>query len=152
LLDFGIAKLLDAASELALTEPGGAPATLGYASPEQLRGDPVGITSDVYQLGMLLYVLLAGVRPSAPRGLGRADALALASAPPPAPSQRLKGLHVDAEAAVVVMARQRRQSVRGLLRCLSGDLDRVVARALAPAPAQRYPTAMNLAEDVRNVL
>jgi serine/threonine-protein kinase len=152
LLDFGIAKVLDAGSDLALTEPGGAPATLGYASPEQLRGDPVGITSDVYQLGMLLYVLLAGVRPSAPRGLGRADALALASAPALAPSQRLRRLRADADAAVADIARHRRSSVRSLLRTLSGDLDRVVARALAPDPEQRYPSAVHLADDVRNVL
>ena len=152
LLDFGIAKMLDAGGDLPLTEPGGAPATLGYASPEQLRGDPVGITSDVYQLGMLLYVLLAGVRPTAARGLSRGDALALASAPVLPPSSRLRRLSAGSDAAAEDIARHRRQSVRGLLRALSGDLDRVVARALAPDPEQRYPSAMHLAEDVRNVL
>ena len=65
LLDFGIAKLLDQhqARETALTELSGRPLTLDYASPEQIRGEPLTIGSDVYSLGVVLYELLSGARP-----------------------------------------------------------------------------------------
>ncbi|HUF35698.1 MAG TPA: tetratricopeptide repeat-containing protein kinase family protein, partial [Gemmatimonadales bacterium] len=58
LLDFGIARLLRA--ERPRTEPGARVLTPDYASPEQLRGDPVTTATDVYQLGLLLRELLAG--------------------------------------------------------------------------------------------
>jgi eukaryotic-like serine/threonine-protein kinase len=150
LLDFGIAKVLDDTDTPALTEPGGAPATLGYASPEQLRGGPLGITSDVYQLGMLLYVLVAGSRPVLPRGASRSEAAQLADAQPLLPSQRLRRMHADGVAAAI--AEQRRLDVRHLLRALSGDLDAIVARAIAADPEARYPSAVHLADDVRNLL
>jgi len=152
LVDFGIAKRLDEATADALTEPGGAPVTLGYASPEQLRGDPVGITSDVYQLGMLLYVLAVGLRPTAPRGLGRDEALTLASAVAPLPSERLRRLVLDAGEAADAIAASRRADTRRLLQQVSGDLDRIVARAIAVDADARYPSASHLADDVRNLL
>jgi eukaryotic-like serine/threonine-protein kinase len=61
LLDFGIAKIL--AGDVASTDVGGRALTPEYASPEQLRGDPVTTATDVYQLGLLLRELLSGVRP-----------------------------------------------------------------------------------------
>src|SRR4029453_15082445 len=64
LLDFGIAKLLaEGRSDEPLTETGLRVLTPQYASPEQIRGDPIAVTSDVYSLGVLLYELLAGRRP-----------------------------------------------------------------------------------------
>src|SRR5690606_3699894 len=63
LLDFGIAKLLNDAEAPALTRTGQRVMTPEYASPEQIRNDPIGTASDVYQLGMLLYELLTGMRP-----------------------------------------------------------------------------------------
>jgi len=66
LLDFGIAKLLDTrdAAGHPATRTGWLLATPEYASPEQLRGEPVGTAADVYALGMILYELLAGRRPA----------------------------------------------------------------------------------------
>ena len=64
LLDFGIAKLLDdtgAGSEL--TQEQGRVLTLSYASPEQIAGRPLGVTADVYSLGVMLYELLTGTLP-----------------------------------------------------------------------------------------
>src|SRR5262249_53245192 len=64
LLDFGIAKLIDHESQaLALTQTAERVLTPEYASPEQIRGDSITTSTDVYGLGMLLYELLAGSRP-----------------------------------------------------------------------------------------
>src|ERR1041385_3093323 len=67
LLDFGIAKLLDPDQEpFALTRTELRPMTPDYASPEQVQGEPITTASDVYSLGVLLYVLLTGRRPYRP--------------------------------------------------------------------------------------
>ena len=65
LLDFGIAKLLAEAtdSDSPLTQTGVLPMTAAYASPEQLTGSPVGVASDIYSLGVILYELTTGARP-----------------------------------------------------------------------------------------
>jgi eukaryotic-like serine/threonine-protein kinase len=67
ILDFGIAKLTGAAAEgptfeMAATEPGMVLGTVGYMSPEQVRGEPVDQRSDIFSLGAILYEMLAGIR------------------------------------------------------------------------------------------
>ena len=67
LLDFGIASLLDAEGDPhTLTSLTGPAHTPGYAAPEQITGEPVGVAADVFALGVLLFELLAGERPFAP--------------------------------------------------------------------------------------
>ena len=139
LLDFGIAKLLatEFGNEATATAVGqDRPLTLAYAAPEQLRGEPVTIATDVYALGCVLYELLTGSRPypfadtSTP-----AQALqTLDSARPDAPSKR-----ASANAPVAT-------------RRLRGDLDTIVLKALQPEPARRYATVDALAEDLRRHL
>ena len=66
LLDFGIAKLLadnDTAHETQLTQLSGRALTPDYASPEQIKGEPLTIATDIYSLGVVLYELLVGSRP-----------------------------------------------------------------------------------------
>ena len=74
LLDFGIAKLIGAHQTAAdLTRTGFSAMTPEFAAPEQIRGTPVSTATDVYSLGVLLYMLLAGERPYDVRGRSPAD-------------------------------------------------------------------------------
>jgi serine/threonine protein kinase/tetratricopeptide (TPR) repeat protein len=149
LLDFGIARILDAEGP-APAAPGGAeppphgnetiarsPTTTfahgrswltpQYASPEQLAGLPLTTSSDVFQLGLLAWELLAGRRPS------RLDSAVDGAA---APLGALPLASAGAPASDLPLA----------------DVDAVVSKALAPAPGDRYLSADRLGEDLQNLL
>lgn len=150
LLDFGIAKALDEATDThaALTVAGRELMTLEYASPEQVRGDPVSTAADIYSLGVLFYRLLCGSMPFAGR-TGPVDlARAVVEVEPQPPSVALtSGATVergDAEAA----ARCRRGSVRQIEAALEGDLDNIVLMALRKEPERRYSSALAMSEDI----
>lgn len=142
-LDFGVAKLLDASTAVGATATGvgQGPLTPNYASPEQLRGLPVTTSSDVYALGVLLYELVSGVRP-----------------------YETDGKPLDEVMRLVVEADPRRPSASGRAnlsdtrlpydptRALGGDLDAIVLRAMAKQPEARYGSAEELAEDVGRFL
>lgn len=136
LLDFGIARLLEgagdgaAATELSAMTP-------AYASPEQLRGEPLTTASDIFSLGVVLYELLTGARPWPLEGVGIAQAgrLVGTTAPRP-PRQALAGADLPAA------ERQRRLAAFG------PDLERIVGKALHREPDRRYATAQALAEDL----
>jgi hypothetical protein len=135
LLDFGIAKLLreSQGDDTGLTQVLGQALTPGYASPEQLRGEPVTVASDVYSLGVLLYELLTGHSPHPPTHAGVAALeQAVLQAEPPAASRRVDD-------------RQRAHSLRG-------DVDAILAKALRHDPAQRYATVDAFADDVTRTL
>ena len=146
LLDFGIAKLLTAgeARETELTQVGGRALTPEYASPEQITGQPMGTASDVYALGVLFYQLLTGVLPyRVKRGSRGALEDAILGVEPPKPSQS----GIDE-----ARAKARGTTAKRLGRQLAGDLDTIVLKALKKVPAERYPTAQALAEDIRRYL
>jgi eukaryotic-like serine/threonine-protein kinase len=136
LLDFGIAKLLvaDSAAESQLTQLGGRALTLEYASPEQIRGDPVGTPSDVYSLGVVLYNLLTGASPYGLKGHRGAVPLAQAilTVEPVRPSD-----------AIVGSATRRK---------LRGDLDTIVLKTLKKNPLERYTAVVELADDIQRYL
>jgi serine/threonine-protein kinase len=163
LLDFGIAKLLDAEQAQAgdasgggeateLTRLGGRALTPEYAAPEQVTGAAVTTSTDVYALGVLLYGLLSGRRPyGAPgQGVAQAEREVLESEPPPPSQARLPrgGSAVGAEE----LAALRGTTPRGLRAALRGDLDTITLKALKKAPRQRYPSVPALAEDLRRHL
>jgi serine/threonine-protein kinase len=125
LVDFGIARVLDAGDGTALTTA----FTPDYAAPEQLAGGTVTTATDVYGLGALLHRLLLGCPPQ--RG---ADG----EVQDPA---RLPPAAEPAHAAVA--------DTPALRRALRGDLGWILRRALATPPAQRYPGAAELAADLR---
>lgn len=159
LLDFGIAKLLDAgdaAAALALTRMNDRLLTPEYASPEQILGRPVTTASDVYALGVVLYELLTGLRPySVP---GSASQLELERticiSDPDRPSAALKraaGVN-NHEPSISTVAASRGLSVDKLTRKLTGDLDSIVLRALRKEPQHRYASVEQLAADIRRHL
>ena len=143
LLDFGIARLLAAADRLddPMTQPVMRILTPEYASPEQVRGEPVAIASDVYQLGLLLYELLTGHKAQTIGGASQGEMeQAVCTAQPVRPSSRVAGDHRAAEARGV--------TATTLVRRLSGDLDTIVLYALRKEPDRRYASVDELVADV----
>jgi tetratricopeptide (TPR) repeat protein len=124
LLDFGIAKLLDPGavtkSGMDLTQHGIHPMTPEYASPEQARGERTGTASDIYSLGVLLYLVLAGRLPYDLKGVPIARAIWVISESEPL-----------------------------LPETIPRDLGAIVIRALAKRPDDRYPSASALGEDIQ---
>jgi serine/threonine protein kinase/Tol biopolymer transport system component len=146
LLDFGVAKLLEAdtTEQTPLTNVYGRALTPDYASPELLRGAPVDARSDLYSLGILLYELLTGVRPYTLERAGSMGMLeqAIATVEIMNPSSQSDP---DALAARATTALKMRRQLRG-------DLDAILLKALAKHPLQRYASAASLAEDLKRYL
>ena len=131
LLDFGIAKLLEDGAAV-MTRTGLGPLTPEYASPEQLRGEPIGTSSDIYALGVLLFELVTGERP-----------------------YRFDGAHASAIERVVCDTDPPRPSTRMDARRGGGnlrDLDAIILKALEKQPARRYATCASFAEDLQRWL
>ncbi len=136
LLDFGIAKLLHVEAtgegESALTRIEESALTPDFAAPEQILGEPVSTATDVYQVGVLMFVLLAGRLPLGPSGSTRAE--------------RIRStLDRDPMRLSDVAPPLRRKALRG-------DLDAIVSKALRKIPQERYATAAAYADDLRRYL
>ena len=136
LLDFGISKILaPGEDESAASRTVTRAFTPAYASPEQLRGEPVTIASDVYSLGVILYEILAGRRPAAERA-------ATGAAPdPPSSAARTNPGDAAPTTAETVPWRE-----------LAGDLDAIALKALRAEPESRYRSAAAFADDLRRWL
>ena len=161
LLDFGIAKVLDPAlmaTEIDPTETGRAVMTPEYASPEQIGGEPVGIGSDIYSLGVILYELLTGHRPYRVRRGAREAAAVIRESIPTNPSvvltrdDVLMPLDEYSGSSLDAVLKARRASLEALRKELTGDLDRIVLKALRKNPKERYQTAIEFADDISNYL
>ena len=146
LLDFGIAKLMTEGEplETELTQVGGRAFTLNYASPEQISGQPVTTSSDVFSLGMILFELLSGERPFVPKSESRAALEeAILTADPRRPSQSVWN---------EAQAQARSTTIRKLRAQLQGDLDLIVLKALQKQPEQRYSTVDAFRADIQRHL
>jgi serine/threonine-protein kinase len=130
ILDFGLARVdLPGSSELETgpydpgqTDPGTVVGTVGYMSPEQLRGLPVDGRSDLFSLGCVLYELLAGKRPFQGRTAAATTAAILYEAAPRLASVGTK---------------------------VPPEVERVIRHCLAKEPGQRFPSARELAFALR---
>jgi serine/threonine protein kinase len=161
LLDFGIAKLIRTEFDTlaaAETRPELRPMTLDYASPEQVRGEPITTATDVYSLGVLLYKLLTG---KSPYGLAARSDSALRKAICDQEPLRPSAVVLTDEKAVIPAATQkidvaeeetRDKARRRLKKKLAGDLDMIVLMALRKDPLRRYASVEQFSEDIRRYL
>jgi eukaryotic-like serine/threonine-protein kinase len=154
LLDFGIAKMLSPDAAVSRTVTSMRQMTPEYASPEQVRGEVLSTSTDVYSLGVILYELLAGRRPyrlidSGPEELVRLvcredpprPSLTVSPDPAEAPTLRLPA---GAPPEVSDPRRRRRE--------LAGDLDNIVMKAMHKEIERRYASVEQLSEDIRRHL
>lgn len=149
LLDFGIAKLLqaDGVAETELTATAVRVMTPEYASPEQVKGERITTASDVYALGVLLYELLTGQRPYRVKSRQPEEiAKAICEQEPDKPSVAVTRGRPETETGKI-----NRQSTIGN-RQLKGDLDNIVLMALRKEPQRRYASAEQFSEDIRRHL
>ena len=142
LLDFGIARLIDADADSPTTLTAFTPE---YASPEQVKGEPITTASDIYSLGVLLYRLLAGRSPyRSDNSQLHALVREIVSTDPARPSASAAESGRGGVTPTLDTERLRR--------ALRGDLDTIVLMALRKEPAQRYASVEQFADDVRRHL
>ncbi|MBN8480429.1 MAG: serine/threonine protein kinase [Xanthomonadales bacterium] len=139
LLDFGIARLLDADREGTRAVTATRAMTLAYASPEQIEGRRLGTATDVYSLGVVLFELLAGRRPFDHLDTDHARSNAIVSGDVAPPSEILRRTDPDARR-------------RATPRRIPADLDAIVMKALRREPNQRYSSVADFADDLRAFL
>jgi eukaryotic-like serine/threonine-protein kinase len=153
LLDFGLAKILEVPADG--SEPTMTMVRMGtpaYSSPEQILGEPVGIATDVYSLGVVLYELLTGRRPYRLESLGWEESARVVcerDATRPSSVISRKADNAD-ETEQISLAR--RTTVDGLRKRLVGDLDNIVSVALRKEPSRRYRSVDQLNEEIQNHL
>ncbi len=152
LLDFGIAKLLgEPAEATALTQLAGRAFTPEYAAPEQVQGKEVTTATDVYALGVLLYVLLTGGHPTAVPTQTQVEQLrAVVETEPDRLSAAVARMTNTDPVAPLAPYADRSRSARA--RALRGDLDTIAAKALKKSPHERYATVAAFADDLRRYL
>lgn len=167
LLDFGIAKLINPGLALQMDVPT-APElrimTPEYASPEQVRGNPVTTASDVYSLGVLLYQLVSGHRPYKFRNrLMREMERLICEEDPEKPSTAISRVEEDVvdlptgetstdSVTPESVSRTREGRPERLRRRLQGDIDNIVLMAMRKEPQRRYASAEQFAEDIQRHL
>jgi serine/threonine protein kinase len=167
LLDFGIAKLINPEMTLIAGDPT-APEfrimTPEYASPEQVRGDPITTASDIYSLGVLLYELVTGHRPYRLRSRLREEIQhVICDVEPDKPSTAVSrveeigpgdGTTPGPTTTITpeTVSRVREGRPDRLRRRLAGDIDNIVLLAMRKEPQRRYQSAEQFAEDIRRHL
>ncbi|HKQ73771.1 MAG TPA: protein kinase [Blastocatellia bacterium] len=142
LLDFGIAKLLNLDDQSSASQQTLHLMTLDYASPEQVRGEAITTSGDIYSLGVTLYKLLTGHRPYQVKTSSLHEmARVICEEEPEAPSAHVAKPQNFAEGGVEKLRRR-----------LKGDLDNIVLMALRKEAARRYSSAEQLSEDIGRFL
>lgn len=149
LLDFGIATVLNPARGQQHPATRVLTLTPEYASPEQIRGEPVTTASDVYALGLLLYELLTGRKGEDLSDTRASEAERMVTAlVPDNPSTAVQRKHLTPDSASRA-AELRRTTPRALARRLAGDLDAICMLCLRKEPEERYRTVAGLLDDLQ---
>ena len=163
LLDFGIAKPLEGSPEGELTADEVRPMTREYAAPEQVLGERVTTATDVYSIGVLLYLLLCGRMPyrKAAAGLSTWPKSILEEQPESLTQAVFRTTTSDADGSSAhdtnetdanALAARRSLSIGAFAKSLRGDLNRIVQRAMAKSPLSRYPNVAALVADLNAYL
>ena len=156
IIDFGVAKAISQplTERTLLTEDNQLLGTPEYMSPEQadMAGEDIDTRSDIYSLGVLLYVLLTGVLPfdSDTFREGGLDQVrkVIRETDPKTPSTRLSKLGEEAK----TVAESRRTEVATLAKCLHRELEWIPLKAMCKERSERYRSASELADDIENYL
>jgi len=152
LLDFGIARLVEADDTAHKTETGVRALTLAYASPEQIEGRPLNTATDVYSLGIVLYQLVTGAHPFDHLGSAHLVSNAIVSGDITPPSRLTRRMRTtpatEPPGEVALPPSETRASIARIPR----DVDAIVLKALRREAAQRYVSAAELAADLRRFL
>lgn len=162
LVDFGIAKLL-ASDGMGLasshTQTGMKVMTPEFASPEQVQGRAITTASDVYSLGILLYLLLTGRKPYRFESTSMLEIERIVCETEPIrPSEAASGSPLPSPGVVETTfdlnqsAQLRAKNIDVLKKELRGDLDRIVLKALRKEPERRYRSVLELSDDLDNYL
>ncbi len=166
LIDFGIAKLTEVGPEqptMSLTRPGESVMTPEYASPEQVRGEPLTTASDIYSLGIVLYELLTGHRPYEFESRSPREVIEVVCNRTPAkPSTAVREqFTTEVVASTETKATQAAVATGGqisgshphrLSRRLRGDVDNIVLKSLHKDPQRRYESVSQFAADIERHL
>jgi serine/threonine protein kinase len=162
LLDFGIGKILTPDTEEAGTATQFGMMTPAYASPEQIRGERIGTTSDIYSLGVILYELLTGQKPYKINSKSQIEIeKAVLELEPVKPSAitnyesritNSKTANQENENQKPKTKNQNRKSQIANRKSLRGDLDNIILKALRKKVSERYVSVGQFSEDIRRYL
>ncbi len=156
LLDFGIAKVFtedDSFAQSELTRTGLYVMTPEYASPEQIKGEAITTSTDIYSLGLILYQLITGekaykIKTQSPLELEKI----ICYTEPVKPSSIIKLLQTKNEIKAEKISRAHKTNLDKLIKTLSGDLDNICLMALRKEPERRYSSAEQFQQDIENYL